>query len=122
MQVLISSTRPSKALRANSGSASIGRPMEVMSAIPSSSTCSATAGMLMRLLVIRGIDSSRRRRPVTGAKAARGTRVAIVGTRAWCHTKCVLMIVAPAASTALARLTTSSQLLPSSIISIAAMR
>jgi hypothetical protein len=50
---------------------------------------------------------------VTQAKAARGTLVAMVGTRASCQPMPVLMMLAPAFATALPSCTTSSQLLPS---------
>ena len=118
MQVLISSARPSAALRTKAGSASSGRAIETMSAEPSASTDSATSGVLMRLLVISGM-----RRPsacswsrsffVTQAKPARGTLVAIVGMRASCQPMPVLMMVAPAWATARASCSTSSQLPPS---------
>jgi hypothetical protein len=51
---------------------------------------------------------------VTPAKAARGTEVAMVGTRASCQPMPVLMMVAPAASIALACITISSQAEPPS--------
>ena len=62
-------------------------PRFVMSAQPSASTCSATCGVLMRLLVTSGIVMPAARRSsriffVTHANAPRGTLVAIVGTRA----------------------------------------
>ena len=56
----------------------------------------------MRLVAISGSLTSPFSRRVTQANAARGTIVAIVGTRASCQPMPVLMIVAPAASTALA--------------------
>ncbi|MCY1507965.1 hypothetical protein D9M68_422590 [compost metagenome] len=88
--------------------------METMSASPSASTCSATSGVLMRLVVISGIFTSPRSLAVTLVKAARGTLVAMVGMRASCQPMPVLMRVAPAASMALARVTISSQVLPPS--------
>ena len=70
--------------------------------------------MLMRLEVTSGIDTSPRMRSVTQVKAARGTIVAMVGTRASCQPMPVLMMVAPASSMALASITISSQVLPCS--------
>ena len=122
MQVLISSSRPSRALFTHSGSASIGRAIDTRSASPRASTDSATSGMLMRLLVITGTVTTWRSRPVTDAKAARGTMVAMVGTGASCQQKCVLRMLAPAASTARASVTISSQASPPSSMSIAEMR
>jgi hypothetical protein len=49
---------------------------------------------------------------VTQANAARGTLVAMVGTRASCQPMPVLMMLAPPCATALPNVTTSSQLLP----------
>ena len=68
----------------------------------------------MRLVVINGILTSPMSLRVTHANAARGTMVAMVGMRASCQPMPVLMIVAPAASTACASATTSSQVLPPS--------
>ena len=48
-------------------------------------------------------------RAVTQLKAPRGTLVTMVGTRASCQPMPVLIMVAPAASTAFARRTISSQ-------------
>ena len=114
MQVLISSPLFSAALLTKSASARKGRAIDTMSAQPEASTSSATSGVLMRLVVISGIVTSPLSRWVTHAKAARGTMVAMVGMRASCQPMPVLMIVAPAASMALASATTSSQLLPPS--------
>ena len=122
MQVLISSSRPSNAFLTSSASASMGLAMETKSASPSANTCSATSGILMRLLVMVGMLSSLFRRPVTPENAARGTIVAIVGTADSCQVKCVLIIVAPAFSISLASNTTSSQDIPPCNISIAAIR
>jgi len=69
----------------------------------------------MRLVVISGIPTAPLSRRVTQVKAARGTIVAIVGMRASCQPIPVLMIVAPAPSTACASDTTSSHVLPPSI-------
>ena len=96
--------------------------METMSAIPSANNPSATSGVLIRFEVITGIDTSPRSRPVRCAKAARGTLVAMVGTRASCQPIPVFRIVAPAASTARARSATSSQVLPSGTRSIRLIR
>ena len=120
MQVLMSAARPSRALATKCESASSGRAMLTMSAQPSASTCSATSGVLMRLLVISGmpmsaVRSSSRIFFVTQAKAPRGTLVAIVGTRASCQPMPVFSSVAPAAAIAFASVTTSGQLLPSGI-------
>ncbi|MNP11766.1 hypothetical protein D3C76_1039690 [compost metagenome] len=114
MQVLISSPRPAAALLTNSGSARNGRAIETISASPSARICSATSGVLIRLVVISGIFTEPRSFAVTLAKAARGTLVAMVGMRASCQPIPVLMIVAPACSTALASCTISSQVLPPS--------
>ena len=117
MQVLISSARPSRAFFTNSGSARKGRAMLTMSALPSANRFSATSGVLMRLLVISGVSMPLARRwarslAVTQAKPARGTLVAMVGTRASCQPMPVLMMVAPPVATRSARVVTSSQLLP----------
>ena len=122
MQVLISSRRPVAALFINSLSANIGRAMETRSASPRSSTSSATSGMLIRLEVMTGILTSLRTRAVTLVKAARGTMVAMVGTFASCHTKCVEMMLAPAFSSSFANSAISSQLMPPCNMSIAAIR
>ena len=55
---------------------------------------------------------------VTQVKARRGTEVAMVGMRASCQPMPVLMIDAPASSTAFASCTTSSQVDPSGTRSI----
>mmetsp|Transcript_58435 Transcript_58435/g.138996 ORF Transcript_58435/g.138996 Transcript_58435/m.138996 type:complete len:201 (+) Transcript_58435:1120-1722(+) len=109
MQVLISSSLFSSALRMKCGSARNGRAIETMSAWPSRSTCSATEGMLMRFVVTSGIDTSPLSFCVTHENAARGTHVAIVGIRASCHPMPVLMMVTPAFSSSFARVTTSLQ-------------
>ena len=114
MHVLISSARPAIALFTNSASARNGRAIDTMSASPRASTLSATAGSLMRLVVTSGTRTLPLRRRVTQVNAARGTIVAIVGTRASCQPMPVLMIVAPAPSTAFASSTISSQVLPPS--------
>jgi len=72
-----------------------------------------TAGSLIRLVVTSGIVTSPFIRRVTQANAARGTIVAIVGI-APRASRSRVMIVAPAASTALASTTTSSHALPPS--------
>ena len=74
---------------------------------------SATSGMLMRLVATSGSFTSGRSLAVTPAKAARGTEVAIVGTRASCQPMPVFRMVAPAASIAFAWVTISSQDEPS---------
>ncbi|MNI42264.1 hypothetical protein D3C73_965460 [compost metagenome] len=88
--------------------------MDTMSASPSAKICSATSGVLMRLVVISGMLTEPRSLAVTLLNAARGTLVAMVGIRASCQPIPVLMIVAPACSTALANSTISSQVLPPS--------
>ena len=70
---------------------------------------SASSGMLMRLVATSGSPTWGFSLAVTPAKAARGTEVAMVGTRASCQPMPVLMMVAPAASMALACITISSQ-------------
>ncbi len=114
MQVLISSARPVAALTTKSGSARSGRAIDTMSASPRARIASASAGSLMRLVVTSGTFTSSLIRRVTQAKAPRGTSVAIVGIRASCQPMPVLMMFAPAASTARASATTSSQVLPPS--------
>ena len=69
--------------------------------------------MLMRLVATSGSFTSGRSLAVTPANAARGTEVAMVGTRASCQPMPVLRMVAPAASMALAWATMSSQPEPS---------
>lgn len=66
-------------------------------------------GVLMRLVVTRGIETAPMTFLVTQVYAPRGTEVAMVGMRASCQPMPVLMIVAPAASTAWARVITSSR-------------
>ena len=112
MQVLISAARPSLAFFTNSASARSGRAIETMSAEPSARIRSATAGSLIRFVVQSGIPTWPFSFRVTQAKAARGTLVAIVGTRASCQPMPVLRIVAPAASMAFASCTTSGHVLP----------
>ncbi len=114
MQVLISSARPAAALFTNSGSASSGRAIETMSASPLARISSATSGVLMRFDAQIGIFSSLRMRAVTSRNAARGTEVTMVGMRASCQPMPVLRRFTPAASSALAATTISSQVLPPS--------
>ncbi len=113
MHVLIDSGAPSAALATKSGSARKGRAIETMSEYPSARICSATSGVLIRLVATRGTDTAPLSRFVTPAQAPRGTWVAIVGTRASCQPMPVLMMSAPAASTACASWTTSSWVEPS---------
>ncbi len=68
----------------------------------------------MRLVVISGSETWPFSLRVTQLKAARGTGVAMVGMRASCQPIPVLIKVAPAASTALASCTVSSNVPPSS--------
>ena len=104
---------PARALAGHCGSASSGRASETMSAWPSASTRSATSGMLIRLTAITGTPTCGRSLAVTAVKAARGTEVAMVGTRASCQPMPELIRVAPAASMARASSRISAQLLPS---------
>ena len=69
--------------------------------------------MLMRLVATSGKDTCGLSFAVTPANAARGTEVAMVGTRDSCQPMPVLMIVAPAASIARACCTISVQSDPS---------
>ena len=123
MQVLIWSAWPAAAFFTKCASANSGRAMETMSAKPSASNCSPTSGVLMRLLVTSGVlipaaANSAFIFCVTQANAARGTLVAMVGTRASCQPMPVLMMLAPPCATALPSVTTSLQLLPPGIRSI----
>ena len=86
--------------------------MDTMSAWPRARMSSATSGMVMRLVATSGSPTRGLSLAVTPANAARGTEVAMVGTRASCQPMPVLMMVAPARSIALASATTSSQVLP----------
>ncbi len=65
MQVLMASGVPAAALATKSGSASIGRAIDTMSAQPEASSSSASSGVLMRLVVTSGTDTSPMRRLVT---------------------------------------------------------
>src|SRR3546814_5829584 len=90
-----------RALATHHGSASSGRAIDTMSAPPEARIRSATSGMLMRLVATSGSATCGRSFAVTPANAPRGTDVVMVGTRASCQPMPVLMMVAPAASTAL---------------------
>ena len=114
--------RPAAALATKSGSARNGRAIDTMSAVPSASSRSATSGVLIRFDVMTGIDTSPRSRRVSQPKAARGTEVAMVGTRASCQPMPVFRMLAPAACTARASSATSSHVEPSGIRSISEMR
>ena len=92
--------------------------MLTMSAQPEASTSSATSGVLMRFEVMTGMETLPISFFVTQAKAARGTEVAMVGTRASCQPMPVLRIEAPAFSTSRASCTTSSKVEPSGTRSI----
>ncbi|OPZ55749.1 MAG: hypothetical protein BWY91_00824 [bacterium ADurb.BinA028] len=118
MQVLIRSACPAAALVTNRGSARNGRAIDTMSASPSANTCSATSGVLIRLVATTGMPTAALTLPLTHANPARGTLVAIVGIRASCQPIPVLSMVAPAASTPRASSTTSSSVEPSSTRSI----
>ena len=86
--------------------------MDTIFAAPLLKTSSATSGVLMRLEVMTGMLTSPINFLVTQVNAARGTEVAIVGMRASCQPMPVLIIVAPASSTALASRITSSKVDP----------
>ena len=79
---------------------------------------SATSGVLIRFEAISGRPTLPMSFWVTQAKAARGTEVAMVGTRASCQPIPELRRVAPAASTARASVSTSSKVEPSGTRSI----
>ena len=96
--------------------------MDTMSASPRASSASATSGMLMRLLVITGTVTTSRSRRVAQLKAARGTMVATVGTRASCQPMPVLSKETPAACKASANARVSSQWLPCATKSSSEMR
>ena len=103
MHVMISSLRRSAALATKCGSASSGRAIETRSAWPDATICSAISGVLIRFEATTGTAApcsarASRSRPVTGAKAARGTEVTMVGTRASCQPMPVLMIETPASA------------------------
>ncbi len=84
--------------------------MLTRSASPRASTSSATCGRLIRFEVTTGMPTCGLKAAVTLVKAARGTEVTMVGTRASCQPMPVLMIDAPAASISLPNAMTSSQL------------
>ena len=88
--------------------------METMSVISSLKRFSATTGSFIRFDVTTGIFRYGRSLPVTHENAARGTIIAIVGTRASCQPIPVFIRDAPASSTRCPSSTTSSKLLPSS--------
>src|SRR5450830_838382 len=85
IQVLISSLRPEAALATKYGSAKNGRAIDTRSQSPRSRMAFASCGILMRFEATTGMLTSRRSRPATLAKAARGTEVTMVGTRASCQ-------------------------------------
>jgi hypothetical protein len=87
--------------------------METRSASPPARMRSATSGVLMRLVAQTGRRTSALSLAVSQLKAARGTLVAMVGTRASCQPMPVLRRVAPAPSTARASAAISGQLEPS---------
>ena len=112
MHTLISSARPSRALLANSGSASIGRAIDTRSASPRARMASATSGVLMRFEAMTGIRTASFRWRAANVQAARGTFWAMVGTRASCQPMPWLIMSAPAASTARASAAISSAVSP----------
>ena len=70
--------------------------------------------MLIRLVATTGTETCCFRRAAYEVKAARGTEVTMVGTRASCQPMPRLRMLAPAASTSAASAVTSSQVWPSS--------
>ena len=98
MQVLISSMRFSFALITQSESAKKGLAIEIKSAWFFSKISSATCGILIRLEVTNGMDTSPLSLCVTHEKLPLGTLVAMVGTLASCHPIPVLIMEAPACS------------------------
>jgi len=105
---------PRRRLAHPSGSASIGRAIEISWAAPPVRISSAASGMLMRLAAATGMVTSMASFAVNSTKAARGTEVTMVGTRDSCQPMSVLIIVTPAASSSLARATMSAQACPCS--------
>src|SRR5690606_12584168 len=95
MQVLISSTRFSSTFFTQNGSAKNGRAIDTISALPEANTSSAVSVILIRLEATTGTFTAAFTCAVTSTKAARGTEVTMVGTRASCQPIPVLMIVTP---------------------------
>ena len=122
MQVLISSARPSRALSTKSGSASIWRASDTMSACPEARMSSATPGSLMRFDAHTGTSTAAFRRPESSANAARGTEVTMVGTRASCQPIPVLSRSTPASTRRPASSSVSSHVCPSATRSCSEMR
>ena len=122
MQVLISSARPSMAFCTKNASASSGRAIDTKSASPAARIDSAISGLLIRLDAQTGTDTSALSRAVAERQAPCGTWVMIVGTRASCQPMPVLSMVTPAASSACASSTTSSQVWPPSTRSSSEIR
>ena len=114
MQVLMLSAAPRADLLTKAASARNGRASDTISAQPLCNSCSATCGWLMRLVAITGAATCWRSRRAAEAKAARGTEVAMVGTRASCQPMPVLNRVTPLFSSAVASVSVSSSELPSS--------
>ena len=114
IHVLMRSALSAAALFTKSGSAKNGRAIDTMSAWPEASTRSATSGVLIRLLVTKGMPTLPLSCSVTQVKAPRGTLVAIVGIRASCQPIPLLRMVTPAASSACANSITSSRVEPPS--------
>ena len=78
--------------------------------------------MLIRFVATTGSETCSLRRAAYEVKAARGTEVTMVGTRASCQPMPRLSMLAPAASTSRASAATSSQVWPSSTRSSTEMR
>ena len=86
--------------------------MDTTSAWPSDKIDSAISGVLIRLVVITGIDTSLLIFSLIHVNALRGTDVTIVGILASCQPIPVLSNVTPASSNIFASATTSSNVLP----------
>ena len=108
MQGAINSLLSWLALFTKSGSAKNGLAMLTKSAHFEFKTSSTFSGVFILLDVINGIVIFPINFFVTHENAAGGTDVAMVGIRASCHPMPVFMIFIPAASSFLAKITTSS--------------
>ena len=122
MQATTCPARPSASLFGSCGSASSGRAIEIRSACPEASTCSATSGSWMRFEATTGTPTSSRRCWVCSAKAARGTEVTMVGTRASCQPIPVESTSTPARTRDCASAVVSVQVCPSGTRSSREMR
>mmetsp|Transcript_2900 Transcript_2900/g.8763 ORF Transcript_2900/g.8763 Transcript_2900/m.8763 type:complete len:272 (-) Transcript_2900:634-1449(-) len=113
MQVFVASSWPRKALATRSGSAKKGRAIETRSDASFRKSSSQTLTSLMRFVAQRATSKSgpsrRLSSAVVKAKAARGTHVAIVGTRASCQPTPVLSTSTPSSRNDPARAMASSK-------------